>query len=86
MTAPSMTSDLIALTDQQCEVLQHTKWQAANRMYCGDRSDPVLTALCEAGLMKYCGTKAWLPETEGYFTITAAGNAALKARSSNVER
>ncbi|MGI9485426.1 MAG: hypothetical protein ACR2RF_06000 [Geminicoccaceae bacterium] len=73
-------SDITDLTDQQREVLQHTTWRAANRMYCGDRSDPVLTGLCKAGLMKYCGTKAWLPETEGYFTITAAGIAALKVR------
>ena len=71
---------MTTLTDEQYETLHHTKWRAANRMYCGDRSDPVLVALCEAGLMKYCGTKAWLPEGGGYFTITAAGNAALKAR------
>ena len=67
------------ITKPQMEILHHTKWRAANSMYCGDRSDPDLQALCDAKLMRYLGTKAWLPQTEGYFTITLAGLDVLAA-------
>jgi hypothetical protein len=61
------------ITANQREILQHTKWRAANRVYCGATEDPDMQALCDAGLMEALGRKPWLPETDAYFTITDAG-------------
>jgi hypothetical protein len=67
------------LTREQREILHHTKWRAANQAYCGAIDDPDLIALCDAGLMRYVGTRSWLPKTEGYFVITSNGIRALKS-------
>ena len=57
------------LTKEHVEILKHTAYRAARRMYCGD--SPEMRELAEAGYMRSAGTAAWCPDE--YFTITPNG-------------
>ena len=66
------------LNREQRDILRHTAWRAVNRMYCGSREDPDILALINAGLMRYVGSPSFLPESDGYYTVTGAWRKALE--------
>lgn len=73
------------LTRPQREILHHTKWRAAGRMYCGAKDDADIQALIRFGYMRDCGTPGHLPDNEAYFTITETGLKALADKQQEQE-
>lgn len=61
------------LNNEHKEILNHTLYRAANRMYCGESRE--MDELCKAGLMTHTGLKSF--GNDDYFTITADGRKAL---------
>jgi len=61
------------LTNEHKEILNHTKYRAVNKFYCGDSKE--MQELCSAGLMRSVGSKSFVPDE--YFTITSEGRVAL---------
>lgn len=66
------------LSEAQREILDHIIHRAAQQMFCGNCADPDIQTLVQAGLMRYCGSPGFLPNGDGYYTITEAGRKALE--------
>ncbi len=62
------------MTTNQREIIEHTAYRAAGRMYCGDSED--MQKLVSMGLMVSAGHKTFVADE--YFTLTGAGCKALE--------
>ena len=67
----------MSITKSQKEILEHTAYRAAGRMYCGDSVD--MQVLVDIGLMVSAGRKGFVDDE--YFTLTGAGRKALEGAS-----
>ncbi len=65
------------LSDEQIEILHHTKWRAAKGLYCGAVEDADLKGLVANGYMTMRRSSI-LPEDDAYFALTGKGSAALR--------
>ena len=65
------------LSNEQIEILKHTRDRAAGGLYCGDSA--AMQQLVAAGLMAPAGRKSFVPDP--YFRLTAAGDQALRKSS-----
>lgn len=63
----------ININNEQMEILKHT---LKNSYYCGDSVN--MRDLCKQGLMKFAGTKSFVPDK--YFSITEKGKHLLKSK------
>lgn len=62
------------MTNDEFEVLYHTRFRAARGLYCGD--PPAMKSLVASGYMVSRGKVSWCPDE--YFAITDAGDKALE--------
>ena len=62
------------ITKSQREILEHTTYRTANKMYCGDSED--MQSLVQAGLMRSAGKTGFCPDE--FFTVTVAGRSILR--------
>jgi len=70
----TLKGEVMKLTKEQIDILDHTMHRAASGFFCGDSPD--MQGLVAAGLMESAGRKSFVPE--GYFRITEKGRVALE--------
>lgn len=62
------------LSKEQIQVLEHTIYQAAGGLYCGEDDD--VKTLCKLGMMEPAGRKSFVPDP--YFRVTNLGREYLR--------
>ena len=68
-----VVGEIMELTKDQIDILDHTEHRTANGCYVGDSED--MQKLIQLGLMCYVGRTAFCPDK--YFRITGAGRQAI---------